>query len=50
MTFKALLAAKTGETSSTNVVEMKEHDLVPGGVPIATDYRRRSHHVRNQPA
>jgi acrylyl-CoA reductase (NADPH) len=38
MTFKALLAAKTGEKISTSVVEMTEHDLMPGDVTIAVDY------------
>ncbi len=38
MTFKALLAAKTGETISTSVVEMNEQDLMPGDVTIAVDY------------
>jgi len=38
MTFKALLAAKTGEKISTSVVEMKEQDLMPGDVTVAVDY------------
>ena len=38
MPCKALLAAKTGETISTTVVEMHEHDLLPGDVTIAVDY------------
>jgi acrylyl-CoA reductase (NADPH) len=38
MTFKALLAAKTGETISTRMVEMNEQDLMPGDVAIAVDY------------
>ena len=38
MTFKALLATKTGETISTSVVEMNEQDLMPGDVTIAVDY------------
>lgn len=38
MTFKALLAAKTGETISTSVVEMHEQDLMPGDVTITVDY------------
>src|SRR4051795_8536403 len=38
MTFKALLAAKTGETISTSIVEMNERDLMPGEVTIAVDY------------
>jgi acrylyl-CoA reductase (NADPH) len=36
--FKALLAQKTGETISTNVVEMDEQELMPGDVSIAVDY------------
>ena len=38
MTFKALLAAKTGDKISTSVVEMTEQDLMPGDVTIAVDY------------
>ena len=38
MTFKALLATKTGEAISTRVVEMNEQDLMPGDVTIAVDY------------
>ena len=38
MTFKALLAAKAGETISTSVVAMDERDLMPGDVSIAVDY------------
>jgi acrylyl-CoA reductase (NADPH) len=38
MTFKALLAAKTGEKISTSVVEMNEQDLMPGDVTVAVDY------------
>src|SRR5438093_2075521 len=38
MTFKALMAAKTGEKISTSVVEMNEQDLMPGDVTIAVDY------------
>src|SRR5205085_10501596 len=38
MTFKALLATKTGETISTSVVEMNEQDLMPGDVTVAVDY------------
>ena len=38
MTFKALLATKTGEKISTSVVEMNEHDLMPGDVTVAVDY------------
>jgi acrylyl-CoA reductase (NADPH) len=38
MTFKALLAEKTGDKISTKVVEMNEQDLMPGDVSIAVDY------------
>ena len=38
MTFKALLAEKTGKAISTRVVEMNEQDLMPGDVTIAVDY------------
>ena len=38
MTFKALLATKTGKTISTSVVEMSEQNLMPGDVTIAVDY------------
>lgn len=38
MTFKALLATKTGRTISTSVVDVTEHDLMPGDVTIAVDY------------
>jgi acrylyl-CoA reductase (NADPH) len=38
MTFKALLAEKTGDKISTKVVEMNEQELMPGDVSIAVDY------------
>ena len=38
MTFKALLATKTDKTISTSVVDVTEHDLMPGDVTIAVDY------------
>src|SRR5437763_9780933 len=38
MTFKALMAAKTGEKISTSVVEMKEQDLMLSDVTVAVDY------------
>jgi acrylyl-CoA reductase (NADPH) len=38
MTFKALLAAKTGDKISTSVVEMNEQDLMLGDVTVAVDY------------
>jgi len=38
MTFRALLATKTGKTISTSVVEVNEDDLMSGDVTIAVDY------------
>ncbi|NDZ17704.1 oxidoreductase [Variovorax sp. WS11] len=38
MTFKALLATRTGERISTDLVELEERDLMPGDVTIAVDY------------
>jgi acrylyl-CoA reductase (NADPH) len=38
MTLKALLATKTDKTISTSVVDVNEHDLMPGDVTIAVDY------------
>src|SRR5436309_2900410 len=38
MPCKARLAAKTGETMSTTVVDMHEHYLMPEDVTIAVDY------------
>ena len=38
MSFKALLATKTGKTISTAIVDMDESDLMPGEVSIAVDY------------
>ena len=38
MTFKALLAAKEGETISTDLVDLEERDLMSGDVTIAVDY------------
>ena len=38
MTFKALLATKTGKMITTSVVDMTEHDLMHGDVTIAVDY------------
>lgn len=38
MTFKALLASKTGETISTRVVDMNEQDLMPGDVTVKVEY------------
>jgi len=38
MTFKALLATKTGEKISAGVVNMNEQDLMPGDVTVRVDY------------
>jgi acrylyl-CoA reductase (NADPH) len=38
MTFRALRAAKAGETISASVVEMGEQDLMQGDVTVAVDY------------
>jgi acrylyl-CoA reductase (NADPH) len=38
MTFKALIAARTGKQISTSVVEMNDQDLMPGDVSVAVDY------------
>lgn len=38
MTFKALSAAKTGETISTRLVDLNEQDLMPGDVTVAVEY------------
>lgn len=38
MTFKALLATKTGDKISASVVDMTDQDLMPGDVSIAVDY------------
>ncbi|MDZ4361077.1 MAG: MDR family oxidoreductase, partial [Variovorax sp.] len=38
MTFKALLASKTGDTISTNLVDFKDEDLMPGDVTVAVEY------------
>lgn len=38
MTFKALLATKSGEAISTNLVDFDEGDLMPGNVTVAIDY------------
>jgi acrylyl-CoA reductase (NADPH) len=38
MTFKALLATKTGKEISTRIVDFNESDLMPGEVSIAVDY------------
>ncbi len=38
MTFRALLATKTGKTISTSVVEVNEDDLMSGDATIAVDY------------
>ena len=38
MTFKALLATKTGERTSTDVVDFDERGLMPGNVTVAIEY------------
>ena len=38
MTFKALLASKTGDTISTSLVDFKDEDLMPGDVTVAVEY------------
>lgn len=38
MTFKALLAAKTGDAISTTLVDFDEVDMMPGDVTIAIEY------------
>ena len=38
MTFKALLATKTAERISTNIVDLDERDLMPGNVTISVEY------------
>ena len=38
MTFKALLATKTGDKISAGVVDMHEQDLMPGDVTVRIDY------------
>ena len=38
MTFKALLASKTGDSISTQVVDFRDEDLMPGDVTVAVEY------------
>ncbi|SFH61393.1 acrylyl-CoA reductase (NADPH) [Collimonas sp. OK307] len=38
MSFKALLASKSGAMTSASVVEMNEQELMPGDVSIAVEY------------
>lgn len=38
MTFKALLASKTGEAISTQLVDFKDEDLMPGDVTVAIEF------------
>jgi len=38
MTFKALLADKTGAIISTSLVDFKDEDLMPGDVTVAVEY------------
>ncbi|WP_198085850.1 MDR family oxidoreductase [Variovorax sp. E3] len=38
MTFKALLASKTGDTISSSLVDFEHEDLMPGDVTVAVEY------------
>ncbi|MHC8378438.1 acrylyl-CoA reductase (NADPH) [Pseudomonas sp. MDT1-16] len=38
MTFKALLATKTGDAISTNLVNLHDQDLMPGDVTVVVEY------------
>jgi acrylyl-CoA reductase (NADPH) len=38
MTFKALLAHKTGDTISSSLVDFNDEDLMPGDVTVAVEY------------
>lgn len=38
MTFKALLATRTGETTTSSLVDFNESDLMPGDVTVAVEY------------
>jgi acrylyl-CoA reductase (NADPH) len=38
MTFKALLASKTGDAISTGLVDFKDEELMPGDVTVAVEY------------
>jgi len=38
MTFKALLATRTGETTTTSLVDFTEDDLMPGDVTVSVEY------------
>ncbi|KAA8562838.1 Acrylyl-CoA reductase AcuI [Pseudomonas extremaustralis] len=38
MTFKALLTTKTGESISTNLVNLNDQDLMPGDVTVRVEY------------
>ncbi|MHC8380677.1 acrylyl-CoA reductase (NADPH) [Pseudomonas sp. LB3P14] len=38
MTFKALLATKTGDAISTNLVNLNDQDLMPGDVTVVVEY------------
>ncbi|RPX18569.1 oxidoreductase [Pseudomonas aeruginosa] len=38
MTFKALLATKTGDTTTTSLVDFNEDDLMPGDVTVSVEY------------
>lgn len=38
MTFKALVAGKTGDTISSSPIDFKGEDLMPGDVTVAAEY------------
>ena len=38
MTFKALLATRTGESTTTSLVDFNEDDLMPGDVTVSVEY------------
>lgn len=38
MTFRALLATKTGDTTTTSLVDFNEDDLMPGDVTVSVEY------------
>ncbi len=38
MTFKALLATQTGDRIAADVVDLDDHDLMPGDVTVAVEY------------
>src|SRR5690606_1989476 len=38
MSFKALLASRTGDTTTTSLIDFKEDDLMPGDVTVRVEY------------